>query len=295
MKDWHPAYTPWDGSHPLFRIGLNRLDLDNWIEVDAKLAEYRAQKAQLLADNPGGVWFAEPETKAAQREVLALLSEHLVRRFPDEFEKTSDGDIVSLDQRFDVSAQADALKTAALLVQEDLVLMRRGDDSWRLVAGCVCFPSSWQLREKAGKPLGQIHGPVPQFHTGTRNAAMIQRIFDNLPVDQPVWRMNWSIYPDGQLNHGERRGEKVEGEIASKHLRVEYQTLRKLPHSGDILFTIRIHVDPLAMLAGHRDRARLAQGFVDSLRMLDADQIAYKGLKQTIGPLIEQIEMLGRS
>ncbi len=82
MKDWHPAHTPWDGSHPLFRIGLNRLDLDNWIEVDAKLAEYRAQKAQLLADNPGGVWFAEPETIAAQREVLALLSEHLVRRFP---------------------------------------------------------------------------------------------------------------------------------------------------------------------------------------------------------------------
>ena len=35
---------------------------------------------------------------------------------------------------------------------------------------------------------------------------------------------------------------------ARAFIRVERQTLRKLPVTGDILFTIRIHLDPMAAL-----------------------------------------------
>ena len=31
----------------------------------------------------------------------------------------------------------------------------------RLLAGCVCFPSSWSLAEKIGHPIETIHGVVP--------------------------------------------------------------------------------------------------------------------------------------
>ncbi len=41
--------------------------------------------------------------------------------------------------------------------------MRRGEEGWRLAVGALCFPSSWQLTEKFGKPMSGIHEPVPGF------------------------------------------------------------------------------------------------------------------------------------
>ena len=59
-------------------------------------------------------------------------------------------------------------------------------------------------------------------------------------------------FPDGDVN-------------AHAFIRVERQTLRKLPSSRDILFTIRIHLDPLAVLARHPDRATLASSFAGAI------------------------------
>ena len=65
---------------------------------------------------------------------------------------------------------------------------------------------------------------------------------------------------------------------ASAFIRVERQTLRKLPASGDILFTIRIHLDPMKVLESHPDRAALAASFAAQLAALDKAQLDYKGL-----------------
>ena len=67
---------------------------------------------------------------------------------------------------------------------------------------------------------------------------------------------------------------------ASLFVRVERQTLRRLPQSGDILFTIRVHHDPLSALTKHPDGTRLASGLRDQLLALDVDQLAYKGLNR---------------
>ena len=61
-------------------------------------------------------------------------------------------------------------------------------------------------------------------------------------------------------------------------LRVERQTLRKLPETGAILFTVRIYVDPLAALERHPDAAAIAKALIAQLEALDAAQLAYKGL-----------------
>ena len=61
-------------------------------------------------------------------------------------------------------------------------------------------------------------------------------------------------------------------------IRVERQTLRKLPRSGDIIFTIRIYLDPVQSLRGHPDGAALAGALHRQLAALDSDQLAYKNL-----------------
>ena len=53
-----PAYTPYDGSSKPFTIGLMPLDIGRWIEPDADLARYLAEKRGLLAARRQDVFVA---------------------------------------------------------------------------------------------------------------------------------------------------------------------------------------------------------------------------------------------
>jgi hypothetical protein len=290
-----PTHTPYDGSSKLFTIGLKPLDLDRWIEVDRHLLPYLAEKRRLYAEIPDKVFVEEAGTRDAQREVLDLLGAHLLASFSEVYRQSSAGIEVegAANGLAGVGAASGfddaALVAASLLVQEDLILMRRDESGWRLVAGSLCFPSSWSLIEKFGRPLQQIHAPVPGFGPATRSAELINRMFDGLQ-GQAVERYNWSIQAGDMLYHPLSDLERIDratnrpsrfpdGDVgAHAFIRVERQTLRKLPVSRDILFTIRIHLDPIEVLARHPDRAALAASFAAQLQALDKPQLDYKGL-----------------
>lgn len=280
------AHTPYDGSAKPFSIGLAPLDLARWIEPDGRLAADLAEKDRLFAVARERVFRAEAGTEGAQQEVLDLLAAHLPERHPDVWRRVGDGLEVAATGAHVPLGEADAepaLIRAARLVQEDLVLMRRGPTGWRLVAAALCFPSSWSLAEKFGHDLDGIHGPVPGYKE--RLAARMARIFDNLKVEVPVWRVNWSIYPDDTLHHPESKEKprawfgSADDLVAASFVRVERQTLRRLPASDDILFTIRIHVDPVAEFRAHPEGARLAAGLRSQLLGLDAGELKYKALE----------------
>lgn len=287
-----PTHTPYDGSSKLFNIGLKPLDPADWIEVDGHLLPYLAEKRRLYGEIPERVFVEEDGTREAQGEVLDLLGAYLPEKFPSTHRRTDTGiEVTDAANHLALpSGLAGApLVAASLLVQEDLILMRRDDSGWRLAAGSLCFPSSWSLTEKFGKPLQQIHEPVPGFGPGTRPAELINRMFDGLQ-GQAVERFNWSIQADDALYHPLSNIERIDratsrptrfpdGDVkAHAFIRVERQTLRKLPASRDILFTIRIHLDPLAVLARHPERATLALSFAAQLEALDLEQLDYKGL-----------------
>ncbi len=272
-------HTPYDGSNRLFAIGLKPLDVGAWIDTDERLAADLSLKEQLGATRWDEVFAAETDTEAAQAEVLALLAEHLPARFPEIY-RLENGAISVAGRRVLLDGTP-ALWTAARLVQEDLVLMRRGETGWRLAAASLCFPSSWKLAEKFGRPIHEVHAPVPGFAQGTRNAELIARMFDNMRPEMPMIRWNWSVYGDAELFHPHnspaRRfgtGERTENVF----LRVERQTLRRLPQSRDILFTIRIIVDPLDALERHSDAARIAAALIEQLGAFNAEQLDYKGM-----------------
>jgi dimethylamine monooxygenase subunit A len=301
-----PTHTPYDGSSKPFTIGLKPLDLKDWIEIDRHFEAYLAEKERLHAVIPNLVFVEEPDTREAQREVLDLLATHLTQRGADRYRRSGDMvEIAGIPRQVAIGANdVPPLRAASMLVQEDLILMRKGADGWRLVAGSLCFPSSWSLAENFGKPLHEIHDPVPAFGPGTRMAELINRMFDNLPAGQPVQRWNWSLQPNADLYHplsnqqrserAEKRPSKFAGDaaFATAFIRVERQTLRKLPKSGDILFTIRIHLDPLTVLRKHPDRSRLASSFASQLSALDTAQLDYKGLTADRDRLVEELNRL---
>ncbi|TGS94768.1 DUF3445 domain-containing protein [Mesorhizobium sp. M2D.F.Ca.ET.171.01.1.1] len=297
-----PTHTPYDGSSKLFTIGLKSLEFDRWIEVDEFLLPHLAEKERLYAEMPEKVFVEEGGTRDAQREVLDLLVAHLAANHPHTHRGAgSDVEVAGLGNttdRLPPALREAPLARASLLVQEDLILMRRDERGWRLAAGSLCFPSSWSLQEKFGKPLQHIHEPVPGFGPGTRPAELINRMFDGLQ-GQAVERFNWSIQADDRLYHPLSNIERVDratnrpsrfpdGDVnAHAFIRVERQTLRKLPVSRDILFTIRIHLDPLKALDAHPDRAALAASFAQQLLALDQQQLDYKGLTADRDRLVE--------
>lgn len=270
------AHTPYDGSEPLFRIGLRPFNHENWLHIDHTHEAYLAEKKRLMREMPDSVFQAESGTLEAQQEVLEMVSDYLKGYYPE-----LQSEITNLPP----------LLQAAFRVPEDLVIMRKSDEGWRLVAGSVCFPSSWALQEKVGKALHDVHAPVPDFNKGSRNAAMIERIFDNLHVGMPVERFNWSVYNDAALYHDDRSGEHM-NQKTDCYLRVERQTLTKLPMSGDILFTIRIYVDPLEALEQRKDKASIALGFIKLLNMMKPEELAYKGLDEGRGRLVSRLKEL---
>lgn len=278
-----------------FAIGLRPLDLSDWLDVDTALPAYLDEKERLFEIKPDEVFAAEPDTEEAQREVLELILAHLEAGHSQTHQRTGSRVIVrGIDRSIDIDGgDQPALWTAARLIQDDLVLMRKSEAGWRLVAGSVCFPSSWNLREKFSKPLHAVHAPVPGFQEGSRNALLIERIFDHLQVEQPVERFNWSIYEDSELHHpvvAGRHGERgLANGIGGSYLRLERQTLRKLAISGDILFTIRIYIEALPSIAARKDCGLLVDHLMAGLQAMSGDELRYKNLTDHRDRLLNEL------
>lgn len=283
-----PTYTPYDGSSPLFTIGLSPLDPERWFEPDENLGFELTEKRRLVAEHGNEVLRAEPGTENAQREVLERLTNYLTTHHSGTYPRH--GDHIHMAGH-DVDLADETLlplHRAGLLVQDDLVIMRRGENGWRIAAAFLAFPSSWELSEKFGKVMDEIHAPVPGFQGGSRNAELINRMFDRLQPGNPVRRMNWSInwrhalYHPVSLPLDTVLGTPPENSV----IRVERQTLTKLPLSGDILFTIRIYLDPLAVILAQPDAQKLATGMADQLEKLTIDEADYKGIAQKRAELL---------
>ena len=285
------SHTPYDGSSSPFSIGLSPLDLSQWLEVDDALEAYLAEKERLGALHPEKVFVEEPQTRQSQQDVMDAIVSWLPAKYPETYNLFRDLVKISgsgREIRLDATAEA-PLMTASKLVQEDLVIMRRGETGWRLAAASLSFPSSWSLLEKFGRPMHEIHAPVPGFGAGTRNAGLIERMFDNLRPSNPVKRFNWSISRDGELYHPVAVG-KNDMVPETAFLRVERQTLRKMSLSGDILFTIRICLDPLTALKSHVNARGLAHSLAAQLMALSVEELGYKGLSVVRDRLVNNLK-----
>ena len=164
----------------------------------------------------------------------------------------------------------------AQLVQEDLCILRRREDGWNLRAAAVCFPSYWSLKEKMGKPLDMIHGPVPQLNSAINE--VITSKLDALETEKPVERFNWTLTDDMELHQPSptRRRKYILGDSIANNIfvRVERQTMMML-RSGDILFTIRTYLNSLRTILQDRE---LSTGLHDSIFNTSPEVLAYRGI-----------------
>ncbi len=280
--------------HKPFTIGLKPLAGKNFLQIDGDFFPYRDKKLDLYSRIHDEVCMAEAATHDAQREVEDLVVNSLKSGYPQLYDFTGTRATckqTGLEIRFN---QQMPLSSAALLIPDDLILMKRDESGWRLVAGSLAFPAYWSLAEKLSKPLEAVHGPVP---LPEQMSLRINRIFDGIQVDNPVWRTNWSLDQGPELRQSRRENDrpKTGKKISSNvHFRTEFQTLHKLPKTNNILFSIRTKTTPVKSLANDAlGRSKLATLHRQYLGMSEAER-DYKGINHNAEGLLNWLEQQGR-
>jgi hypothetical protein len=161
---------------------------------------------------------------------------------------------------------------AARLVQEDLCVLVRSD-VWRLQAACVCFPSRWNLASKIGTTLDDIHSPVPTYDVELSRPT--NAFFDRLKPERSFWRLNWTLIDSPALHQPTSARRSPHGNVADWFFRVERQTLRRLPASDTIVFTIRNYVASAKSLCDTHEE--FASTLLLNLDTAPDDVQSYKG------------------
>jgi dimethylamine monooxygenase subunit A len=252
-------------------MGLRSLDLDDWLWATPNRASELTRKAGLL-DAAHDAVFAMTDAGRAPAEELAKL----VEAFCDQRQWAAPTMPAST---------TDPFERAARRVQEDLCLMTHADSEWVLSAACVCFPSRWRLADKIGRSLTAIHGPVPGYAEDLDLPT--NQLFDRLQPDRPRWRLNWSLLETSELHLPDPSGRAVtpRGQVLDDWwLRVERQTLRALPATGAVCFTIATSVVSLAT-ALHNSPDR-AEALAATLASAPPASRRYKGWDGVVDELV---------
>jgi hypothetical protein len=169
-------------------MGLRSMPWASWLELDNEFLATQALKKQRLHDRGAKVCRTAPEALAATSEALSEIAAYLCERYPSLYARQRGGvRCRATGEVFDTSGAhgSDAMRTAGLLVQDDLAVMLAGDDgAYRLLAGSVCLAGFWRLEDKFGMALDEIHtsGDVPGFKDKlhkVRGVCVLQRGSDD--------------------------------------------------------------------------------------------------------------------
>jgi hypothetical protein len=278
-----PVYLPFETGPYRMAMALTAVPEAAWFEIDALYPEELAERQALLAARHAEVFAALPCSDAGRWETLRLVAANLALHHPAWFHAAGDALVNRLTgESWDLRDPGrDPLEVAGLLVQEDLCIIQVHDGVPLFTAAVLCFPSRWRLGDKIGRPLAEVHGPVPIY--ADRLERPVDRFMRHLKGGHIASRLNWSILDDPALFQptGKWRTD-ANTDItrmnagARLYLRVERQTLRRLPDSDAILFGIRVHRYRLDRVI---TTPALAARLAEAVRALPDPIVHYKSLR----------------
>lgn len=238
------------------RMGLQRLDETEWLQPDPDLA----LRAQAFETFPDGIQTL-PESAGPGAELAAMLG--------------LSGDLAD----------------CARVHWEDMCLLTRrdGEPFHRLAGTAVAFPSDWRPADKIGLPLTAVHEPIHGY--ARQLSAGVDHFMDRLEPGALFGRSNWFVTPTPDLRWIAAEPPEIAfGHVTARNagealfVRCERQTLRRLPVTGAIVFTIGIYRAPLADLSA-ANRARIAA----ALGGLEGGEAGRRGAEHYAPALVEWV------
>jgi hypothetical protein len=266
---------------------------EHTFDVDEHYIAECRERALVLAQEPGRCKVL-PHMMTAQWDTLELIMESFAQDYPEHFSLAKNGPIwtwlnrpLGIEQMFtfgDASTLPyEPFEYITRQAQGDFTLQDQRQDNLFVDGGMITTQADWSLEFDIGMAFHEWHAPVPLAHqAGVFDRAL--KFLLRLQLGQPVRRLNWTMTvnprldtsPENYVLWGPDRTTVTPENVAQKvHLRVELQTLFRLPRSNAILFGIRCYLASVAELARvEKWRKRLHR----VLRDLNTDVAAYKGL-----------------
>lgn len=251
-RPWRPFRWPYHQTMSIFK-----LDINHWLDMDKYYWHYIQEKQRIWHSygKENIDWL--PESEDACLELMEMVRDHMVERYPLLFtvlvDKKEKGKIVRNELTKEILDMTLPLKDPPLLyvtkmAKEDfyVVLKNAKDDMHYLVAAAVPFPGgSFGIDHKIGKHLDVIHDDVPYYQEKLKRS--MERWFERLEPGNPVERASWYMTWDHKLKVNNvyqlpKFVPNLEADMKSTdprqfNVRVERQTLRRLPRSRAIIFT----------------------------------------------------------
>ena len=236
--------SPWEKNVTSRLPGIQPLEhVDLLYIVDDAFNAQMSYRDYLIKEKRSEVFYLNEKSLSAAQELLEFILNILKTKseykiYKDRV-KRPDNKIIFLNED-------NPIVVAGRIVQEDLLILNWSNsyNEHVLNGGILCFPALWKLREKINKPLSRIHKPVKIYDI--RVTRSVQRMFNNLQTNKPLWRANWYLYQDPELfsplseefSHTTNK-EFFDGDF---WVRVERQTLMRLPNTESIIFGIHTYV-----------------------------------------------------
>ena len=233
---------------------------ENLIDVDEHYVAEMHDRALVLKEDPLRCQ-ALPHMMAAQWDVLELLMEHQAEDYPEHFTLTKDGDRwrwinrpMGIDDTFTFGDPSTLphppMEYITRQAQGDFCIVDQRENNLWMDAGMVTTQADWSLDFDIGMNFMEWHGPVPLAHQiGVFDRAL--KFLLNLQQGKPTRRLNWTMTvnprldtsPENYHKWGPDRTTVTPENVGEKmHLRVELQSLWRLPRSNAILFVIRCYL-----------------------------------------------------
>lgn len=292
--DWKKAeprpYRPFIGKKEYkLTMGVKTLPYEDWLFIENTYETRTNERMRIFENYKEHTMLHNPVAEDAIRETYDTVFDFMCKQYPSCFRKDGGNRISNLIKGTTISPEkGDVTQLIYALgenIEEDLLIMMKNEEDglYYLRGGTFGFPSGFDPAEKMNKPLKDIHGPVPGYKEKLEKA--MDSYFDRIKSDRWVVRYNWSIQPHTELyspggNHADQDTvvEELNAndlDFSKVFLRVERQTLTRLPKTGAVLFSIRTYLTPLAQLR----KESCIDELVPAIEALPEDMAHYKRRK----------------
>ncbi|KAK7753623.1 hypothetical protein SLS62_004481 [Diatrype stigma] len=236
-------------------MSLTKLETDWWIELESTYRARVAQRQELYAKHGSAVLDFLPGSELACKELMEMVVQFVCARYPRYFSLSADKRRLENRILGTETALAERHPLLVLLdnVPEDFAVVLRHPDTglYHFRAGVVCSSLGWNVASKIGLKLHEIHEPIPDYKEKMQFS--MDRYFSKMPSSKPIQRGSWGLEVDQPLYmppgdpHGALREYQDPGLARERcHFRVDWQTLRRLPLSGGVVFNFKGLFTPLA-------------------------------------------------
>ena len=242
-RPWRPFRWPYHQTMSIFK-----LDINHWLDMDKYYWHYIQEKERIYHEYGKDNIDWLPESEDACIELMETVRDHMLKRYPLLFTSEDNGVHVKNELTGEVLDFSMPLKDHPLIyvtkmAKEDFyIVQKRADGHHYLVAAAVPFPGgSFGISYKIGKSLDFIHSEVPYYESKLKKS--MERWFSKTTAADPVERASWYCTWDHNLLcsnvYALKKGETVDSSVDERkfNIRVERQTVRRLPKTKAIIFT----------------------------------------------------------